>query len=162
MDVLPVIQDGRTLIPVRFIAEALGATVGWNGDTNEVTIMLGGRNLTFAIGEISPELYALGMDVPAQIMDDRTMVPIRFISEFFGALVEWDEDTRGIEIVWDSAPPQTQNTAPGHGMTNAAGEAYIDRRAIEAIYRASRGLPPELPDDMDRLLTLEELDEFEL
>lgn len=94
MDVLPVIQDGRTLIPVRFVSEMLGANVRWNGSTREVTISLDGVALTFAIGEMAD-----GMDIPAQIIGDRTMVPLRFISEFFGAVINWDTETRGIEIL---------------------------------------------------------------
>jgi|GEM_PF-1927599 len=98
MDVLPVIQYGRTLLPVRFVAYALGADVDWTpSDENNsirVTITLGEATITFEIGKI-----AHGMDVPAQIIGDRTMVPLRFISEFFGATVSWDEETRGVEIV---------------------------------------------------------------
>jgi|GEM_PF-2580653 len=106
MDVLPVIQNGRTLVPIRFIAYALGAEVDWTQATEHIPMLvhitLNGQTLTFGIGELTPELAALGMDVPAQIMDDRTMVPLRFINEFFGALVEWDGETRGIEIIWIS------------------------------------------------------------
>ena len=94
MDVLPVVQDGRTLLPVRFIAQALGANVSWNPNTYEVTLTQDGQSLTFAIGETAP-----GMDVPAQIIGDRTMVPLRFISEFFGADVAWHEAERTIEII---------------------------------------------------------------
>jgi hypothetical protein len=94
MDVPPVIVEGRTLIPVRFIAEMLGGEVGWNDATREVTLTIDGRTLTFAIGEAAP-----GMDVPAQIIDGRTMVPLRFISEFFDAVVNWDDAARSIEII---------------------------------------------------------------
>jgi hypothetical protein len=95
MDVAPVIVDGRTLLPVRFMAYALGATVDWNDATREVTLVTAdGASLTFAIGAFAP-----GMDVPAQIIDGRTMVPLRFISEFFGATVEWDAATRTVEIL---------------------------------------------------------------
>jgi len=94
MDVLPVIRNDRTLLPVRFIADVLGAEVVWNEDTREVTLLPPGRSLTFAIGQMVP-----GMDVPAQIIQERTFVPLRFISEFFGAEVLWDEYTRGIIIV---------------------------------------------------------------
>ena len=94
MDVAPLIQNGRTLIPVRFIAYALGADVAWNPDTSKVTLSIDNETLTFAIGET-----VQGMDVPAQIVDDRTMVPLRFISEFFGAGVSWDESVGRIEIV---------------------------------------------------------------
>jgi len=103
MDTLPILQDGRTLVPIRFIAEALGAEVSWtpaaDGVPMTIHITINGETLSFAIGEITPELYALGMDVPAQLIDDRTMVPLRFISEFFGAVVTWDAETQGIEIV---------------------------------------------------------------
>ncbi|MCL1845444.1 MAG: copper amine oxidase N-terminal domain-containing protein [Defluviitaleaceae bacterium] len=93
MDVTPTIVDGRTLVPVRFIAYALGATVNWNDATRTVSLAHDGNNLSFAIGETAP-----GMDVPAQIIDGRTMVPLRFISEFFGATVEWCTYTRTVII----------------------------------------------------------------
>ena len=107
MDVLPIIQNGRTLIPVRFVAESLGAEVNWTPATESrpltVFLTLDGQNLSFAIGEVTPELAALGMDVPAQLADGRTMVPLRFISEFFGAVVTWDAETRSIEIISNQA-----------------------------------------------------------
>jgi hypothetical protein len=100
MDVLPVIGGGRTLLPVRFMAYSLGAEVAWNNDTRETTLLRNGVPLTFGVdGQITPELTALGMDVPAQIMDGRTMVPLRFISEYFGAVVSWDNATSTIEII---------------------------------------------------------------
>jgi hypothetical protein len=64
-----------------------------------VHLTIDNETLSFGIGEISAELYALGMDVPAVISNGRTMVPLRFISEFFGALVSWDSPTRSIEII---------------------------------------------------------------
>jgi len=107
MDVLPRIQNGRTLIPVRFVAEAFGAEVNWTqaaeGRPLTVFLTLDGQTLSFAIGEITPELAALGMDVPAQLTDGRTMVPLRFINEFFGAVVTWDAETRSIEVIRDSS-----------------------------------------------------------
>jgi len=110
MDVLPVIQGGRTLVPIRFIAEALGTEVDWTRAAADrpITIHLtrNGQTLSFDIGEITPQLAALGMDVPAQLINGRTMVPLRFIAEFFGAVVDWDGDTRGIEIIAPGEPPR--------------------------------------------------------
>jgi hypothetical protein len=94
MDVLPLMESGRTLIPVRFIAEALGFDVDWNPLTQEVAIEFDGQTLVFAVGDMLE-----GMDVAARITDGRTMVPLRFVSEFFGAVVEWDAATRSIEII---------------------------------------------------------------
>jgi hypothetical protein len=96
MDVLPKIDNGRTLVPLRFIANALGANISWNDATQEVTLILDGKILTFAIGETAP-----GMDIPAQLVDGRTLVPLRFICEFFGAIVTWCDDMRDIEIIMD-------------------------------------------------------------
>jgi len=108
MDIRPVVQGNRTLVPIRFIAETLGATVDWTSATAIrpliAHITLDGQTLNIPIGEITPELAALGMDVPAQIMNNRTMVPLRFVAEFFGAVVTWDGDTGGIEVIWAVLP----------------------------------------------------------
>jgi len=104
MDIRPIVQNNRTLVPLRFIAEALGAEVDWTpasaGRPLIVHMTQGSQTLNIPIREITPELAALGMDVPAQIMNGRTLVPLRFISEFFGAVVSWDAATRGIEIIY--------------------------------------------------------------
>jgi hypothetical protein len=103
MDVQPIIYAGRTLIPIRFIGEALGADVDWTPatDTAPLTahITMDGQTLNIPIGEITPQLAELGMDVPAMLVGGRTMLPLRFVSEFFGAVVEWDGDTRTIMII---------------------------------------------------------------
>jgi len=104
MDIRPVIQNNRTLVPLRFIAEALNASVTWTDETAyaplTVYLTLDGQTLVIPIGMVTAELAALGMDVPAQIMDSRTLVPLRFIAEFFGAVVAWEGDIGGIEIIW--------------------------------------------------------------
>ena len=128
MDVVPVLMDGRTLIPVRFVAEALNAEVDWTQETDQgplVHVTLGGRTLTFGIGELTPELLALGMDVPARIIDGRTMVPLRFVSEFFGARVEWDEETRSIVIIMNSTGSGSQSARST--ITTQVGFAILPR-----------------------------------
>jgi len=103
MDVLPIIQYDNVLIPIRFVAEALGAKIDWTPQTDTsplvVHITLDGQTLSFGVGEMKPELAALGMDLPAKIVNGRTMVPLGFVSEFFDALVGWDEITGNIEII---------------------------------------------------------------
>jgi len=103
MDTRPFIRHNRALVPLRFVAESLGATVGWTGATAAssptVHLTLDGQTLDIPIGGTTPELTALGMDIPAYIVNNRTMVPLRFIAEFFGAAVNWDEGTRGIDII---------------------------------------------------------------
>jgi hypothetical protein len=95
MDVLPVVQQGRTLLPLRFVAELLGAQVSHArtpGEPMTIFITLDGETLQFNIGEAAP-----GMDVPAQLIGGRTMVPLRFVTEHFGATIF--RDGADIEIV---------------------------------------------------------------
>lgn len=96
----PFIQNGRTLVPVRAIFEALGATVGWDPETEVVSATNGEISVTMAIG--SNRMYVNGaekvIDVPAQLVGDRTFVPARAISEAFGCDVNWDESTYTVLI----------------------------------------------------------------
>ena len=94
MDVLPQTIDGRTTVPVRFITEILGGNVSWNSDTRTVTIVIDGETLHLVLNETIP-----GMDVPATTYNGRTMVPLRFVSEYFGATVNYTSGTGEIEII---------------------------------------------------------------
>lgn len=86
MDAVPYIADGRVMVPVRFVAEALGAEVLWLEKEQSVLIKLDGRTLSLRIGEVFD-----GMDVPAVIVEGRTMVPLRFVSEQLGCNVIWND-----------------------------------------------------------------------
>ena len=104
-DQQPIIQDDRTLVPLRGVFEALGATVYWNNDTRSVTAYKDGTTVELAIG--SSAMYVNGqpkyLDVAGQIINDRTMVPLRAISEAFGAGVYWDNDTRTVRVYSDES-----------------------------------------------------------
>lgn len=104
-DQQPIIQDDRTLVPLRGVFEALGATVYWNNDTRSVTAYKDGTTVELAIG--SSTMYVNGqpkyLDVAGQIINDRTMVPLRAISEAFGAIVYWDNDTRTVRVYSDES-----------------------------------------------------------
>ena len=90
-DVAPVIVNGRTMLPIRFIAEALGAAVDWNDTEKKVTIKSDDKEIVIYIG--SDTAYVDGvaekLDVEAFIKDSRTYMPLRFISENLGADVQW-------------------------------------------------------------------------
>jgi len=92
-DVAPIIENDRTLMPVRAIAEALGATVGWDGATQTVTITKDGKTVRLTIGV--PLADGMGA---AEIINDRTFVPIRYISEQLGANVVWDAATETVSV----------------------------------------------------------------
>ena len=100
LDVPAQIVEGRTLVPLRAIFEALGASVEWNGETSTVTSAKGDTNVKLTIGEnkIYVNDEAKELDVPAQIIESRTMVPARAVAEAYGCAVEWDADTRTVII----------------------------------------------------------------
>ena len=99
-DVAPKIVNDRTMLPIRFIAEALGAEVEWEDITRKVSIVNGDIEIIITID--SNEAIVNGrkiiLDSPAFIENNRTYLPIRFISENLGALVEWDRDTSIVTI----------------------------------------------------------------
>jgi hypothetical protein len=84
---------GRTMVPLRVIAEALGAEVNWIDATRTVTIAANGQFLTLQIGQPLPG----GMGT-AMIVNDRTFVPIAYIAETLGANVRWDADNRAVYV----------------------------------------------------------------
>ncbi|MBQ3110796.1 MAG: copper amine oxidase N-terminal domain-containing protein [Clostridia bacterium] len=96
----PVIVEGRTLVPLRSVFEALGATVEWNNEKRAAISEKGDLVVVVAID--SKEMMVDGtpkaIDVPAQIMNGRTMVPVRAVAEAFGCKVEWDNATRTVII----------------------------------------------------------------
>jgi len=99
-DQSPVIVNDRTLVPLRKIFEALGAEVLWNGEERTVNANKSGIYVSLTID--SNIMYVDGtektLDVSAQIIGDRTMVPVRAIAEAFGANVEWDGQTRTVYV----------------------------------------------------------------
>ncbi|MDI6601869.1 MAG: copper amine oxidase N-terminal domain-containing protein [Thermoanaerobacteraceae bacterium] len=99
-DVPPVIKDGKTLIPVRAIMEALGATVKWDQSTNTVTIIKGNTTIQFVLGESKVLVNGneVNLDVPAMEISNRTFVPLRFIAETLGEKVNYDNNTGDVNI----------------------------------------------------------------
>jgi len=96
-------ENGRTLIPVRFVTEDLGATVEWNAQDREVYITKDGVYIMIRIGQeiILVNGRTKAMDTKAIIKEDRTYVPIRYVAEELGATVGWDASTRTVIITTD-------------------------------------------------------------
>lgn len=95
------IKDGRTMVPVRFISEALGLKVGWNQKTRTVTVGEGASSMKLTIGSkaiVRADGKKTAIDVAAMIKGGRTMVPIRAIGELSGAKVDWNAANRQVII----------------------------------------------------------------
>lgn len=99
-DVEPVIESDRTLVPLRFIFETMGADVDWEDATRTATVKNDEATISVSIDDASAKVNHVRktMDVPARLVNDKTMVPLRFLSEELGFNVEWDEETRTATI----------------------------------------------------------------
>ena len=106
----PVVENGRTLVPVRAFVEALGYIVSWDSGRQVLDIYdpeTHALRISLTVGSnrarVSTGIYGVTderiLDVPAKIINGRTMVPVRFIAETLGCTVSWDEATKTISIV---------------------------------------------------------------
>ncbi len=96
----PLIQNGRTLLPVRAIIEEIGGSVAWNGEKKEVTLNYGDDEIKLTID--NTDAFQNGnkvvLDTAPTIIGDRTMLPIRFIAESFKFDVKWEAETQKVII----------------------------------------------------------------
>lgn len=99
-DQKPIIDNNRTLVPLRAIFEALGASVGWDNDTNSVIATKDDTVIFMQIGhnKLFKNNEAIELDVPPKLVNDRTLVPVRAIAESFNLKVSWDEATQTVTI----------------------------------------------------------------
>jgi hypothetical protein len=107
LDSPPVIKNNRTLLPIRAIVEALGGTIEWIPTTKSITIRLGSTYIGMQIGNSTAVVngYVMNIDpdnpkaVP-EIINSRTMLPLRFVAEKLGCDVQWDGNTKTITITY--------------------------------------------------------------
>lgn len=99
-DVAPIIVNDRTLAPVRVISENLGAEVYWDNDNRLVQVETPSKTIILKIDDTRALVdgQEVVLEVPAKIVNDRTMVPLRFLGETLGAEVSWDNDLRRVII----------------------------------------------------------------
>ena len=102
VDAAPEIVEGRTFVPIRFIAETFGATVTWLPETKGITIVLGTTNIGLQIGNATTLINGkiIVLEAAPYIKNSRTMVPLRVITEAFGGNVAWDPINHLITITY--------------------------------------------------------------
>ena len=135
-DQRPVIVDDRTLVPVRGVFEAIGFVVDWDEETStallsdsegvfNITIQIGEPH--FSVGVFNPDMPVghaniVALDVPAQIIGGRTMLPLRAVLESAGYRLDWDETTRTINIASASENGNLPNESMANIQMDFAGE----------------------------------------
>ena len=113
-EVPPIIENNRTMVPLRAIFESMGAKVEWNSSSYVVTASKEANQVILPLNSntatVNGKVYYL--EVPAKIVNNRTLAPLRFVGEAFGAEVTWDNDTRCINIKSSEATPTSPVSPP--------------------------------------------------
>lgn len=143
MDVPPVIENGRTLVPFRALSEALDAEVKWDAEARTVTVTKDGAEVVLTIDSmvatVDGKEYKL--DVPAKIIKGRTVVPLRFLSQGLKAKVLWEQETQTAIVIDEeeatateaeattTESTTTESTATESTATDATAETTTDATA---------------------------------
>lgn len=143
-DTPPTIVDGRTLVPVAAIFNALGASMEWDAETRTASGVRGDVTVSIPIG--STTVYVNGepqvLDVPAQIINDRTMVPAAFVSSALGCTVTWNDKTKTAAVADKLKEQKIYVTKSGkryHFEGACNGGTFYEATLAEAM---GRGLTP--------------------
>jgi hypothetical protein len=102
-DVAPSIENGHTFVPLRAIAEEVGYVVEWNDTLKSVSLNHMDRTIELKVGSTVAEVNGESklMSIAPKIVDDRMMIPLRFVSEQFGQYVKWlQNESTGITYIW--------------------------------------------------------------
>lgn len=138
---VPIVENGRTLLPVRAIIEAVGGSIEWNAEEKASTVTYLGDEVKLVINSLSA--YKNGekkeLDAAPVIVNGRTMLPIRFIAESFGFDVDWNSETKTVTIVAAALSSVASNTnAPA--VTEPLPIVYmttdISPKGLQKVYEA--------------------------
>lgn len=124
-DIEPQIQNGRTLVPFRAIAEALNIDVAWDTDAKVVTARDPNVELKLRVGSKTAYLNGqpLALEVAPVVTSGRTLVPLRFFSEVFGCKVQWDEPARTVRI---ASPIKTMTVVAFYALGDSKTKSWTD------------------------------------
>lgn len=127
-DVDPMVINGRTMVPMRAIFEKLGAEVLWDDASNTATAFKDKTYISITIGSFFMDTFSesIKLDVPAMIVNGRTLIPLRAVSEAFKCEVKWDENTSTVNIYSEDYIDYTQQTASQTTVNVATSEELLN------------------------------------
>ncbi len=144
-DMPAVIIDGRTMLPMRLIAQELGCEVVWNADAQQVYVVNDAYTVVFGINQKTG--YQNGteftMDVPPMIINDRTMLPVRALAQALDLNITWDDPNRTVSITskTTSTPattPTTPTTTPTTPITSTGTTVTLNQVSVPASENAGQ------------------------
>lgn len=137
-DQKPILQKNRTLVPIRPIAESLGFEVDWNEVNRTVIIKKGSDQVRLVVSQklARKNGETIQLDVPTQIVNKRTMVPVRFIAEALQYDVNWDQEAQTVLIAdpASAGTPSENKTATAQTTQPEQPEAEIKQQKEEVTF----------------------------
>lgn len=120
----PIQLDGRVLVPAREVFTPMGATVGWDAKAKQVTVTYKGTTMILTVNQKVVLLNGkkVELDVPAKIINDKVMIPVRFISEQLGFKVDWNGSKRTVSI---TEPTSTVQKPSVEEVPSVSSQEYI-------------------------------------
>ncbi len=153
---VPIILNDRTLVPIRAIIEAMGGTVGWSEETQTATLTYNDDVMKLTIGSVTAYLNDTEntLDVTTVVVNDRTMLPIRFIAESFNFDVDWNEEESLITITKlqnitepdsSSAPQNTDEPdLSGNPQNTSEPTSSDNEKILIAYFSQERVITPDM------------------
>ena len=125
LEVLPVIQKGRTLVPFRAIAEAMNIQVSWDDQTRTVKATDGNTSVSLQLDNLVAyrNETPITLEVAPQIVSGRTLIPLRFFSEAFNCQVFWDSDQYQVSVI---SPPQAMTVMGFYALGDSQTSSWTD------------------------------------
>lgn len=151
---LPVqVQNGRTMVPIRDLAEKLGADVEWVQESQQIVMTRAGSTVTMTLGETAADVdgTAVEMDAAPYAVEGRTLIPARYVAEFFGQKVTWDQEKQLVVVEEDKSVAGDSNleawALPMGAMLVRMNYGRIegfggDGRAVPMAYSTTSGMSP--------------------
>ena len=111
MDVLPEVKNERTMVPIRAVAEAIGADVSWDQATQQIGLQRAGVTVSMTLNSTTATVDGapIEMDVAPYATEGRTLIPARYVAQFFGQKVDWDGAKRQVLITEDKSVAEGSN-----------------------------------------------------
>ena len=145
-DVWPIMENDRVLVPVRAIFEALEATVDWEQSQKLVTAQKDADTVKLQIGNYLMQQNGkpVILDAAPRLLNDRTLVPIRAVSESFGAKVTWEQEQAKVVVTTDPADVPSQPETPENPETPDTPESDFEQEVLRLVNqeRAKQNLSP--------------------
>ena len=121
-EVPPTVIEGRTMVPVRAIFEAVGANIEFDGETKTITAKKSDTivNMTVGAKVATVNNKQVQLDAPAVIVSGRTLAPARFVAETFGYSVQWDSENKIVKITGSTGFYEEYGDLPDYGSFSGA------------------------------------------